>query len=134
MNYILAPSNYQLLMIRVIGVSSSLSGCLAVINEIRVWWWIFVDAHVILATVNFYLLVIVFTFDSSISPELIYLTKIEGNNNSLVSKLQLNIQLNLITRNSTSLRFCCFLFLFLLWVWVTWLLCLSVVVELLLIL
>ena len=134
MNYILAPSNYQLLMIRVIGVSSSLSGCLAVINEIRVWWWIFVDAHVILATVNFYLLVIVFTFDSSISPELIYLTKIEGNNNSLVSKLQLNIQLNLITRNSTNLRFCCFLFLFLLWVRVTWLLCLSVVVELLLIL
>ena len=72
------------------------------------------DAHVILATVNFYLLVIVFTFDLSISPELIYLTKIEGNNNSLVSKLQLNIQFTLITRNSTSLRFCCFLFLFLL--------------------
>ena len=72
-----------------------------------------VDVHVILASANFYLLVILFNYDALISPELLNLTKNEGNNNSLVSKLQLNhIQLNLITRNSTSLKFCCFLFLF----------------------
>jgi len=48
-----------------------------------------VNVHVILATVNFYLQVIVCNYDSSISPELIYLTKNEGNNNSLVSEVLL---------------------------------------------
>lgn len=64
---------------------------------------------VVLVTVNFYVNQLLFSFDSPILPELIYLTKNEGNKNSLVPKLQLNIQLNLRTLNSTNFEL---LFLF----------------------
>ena len=68
------------------------------------------DVHEILATVNFYVDQLLFSFDSSILPELIYLTKNEGKKKSLVPKLQLNTQLHLRTLNSTYFElFFCFL-------------------------